>query len=245
MAAERSSSPPGSDRAPTTDFDTWKDSYGEELQKVVAFSGRDAHYFTELKARALIELAARHVGHTAGLTALDIGCGVGLTDRYLTDSFAKVIGVDIFEGVLERAAATNPQAQYLLHDEHSLPLDDGTVDVAFAICVVHHVPPVQWRAFAAEMARVLRPGGIAVIFEHNPLNPMTRRVVSNCVFDDDAVLLRRRTAASLLRNAGLVSCEDRYIAFLPFGHQVAAPVDAALRRVPLGAQYYVAATRAT
>ena len=54
------------------------------------------------------------------------------------------------------------------------------------------------------MARVLRPGGIAAIFEHNPLNPLTRRVVSNCVFDEDAVLLRRRRARGLLRQAGLV-----------------------------------------
>jgi SAM-dependent methyltransferase len=93
------------------------------------------------------------------------------------------------------------------------------------------------------MARVLRPGGIAAIFEHNPINPLTRRVVSNCVFDEDAVLLRRRRARDLLRQVGLAPCEDRYIAFLPFGGKVVVPIEAALRRVPLGAQYYVSATR--
>ena len=62
-----------------------------------------------------------------------------------------------------------------------MPVPDASVDVVFAICVVHHVPPAHWGAFAAEMARVLRPGGVAAIFEHNPLNPVTRRVVSNCV----------------------------------------------------------------
>jgi SAM-dependent methyltransferase len=183
------------------------------------------------------------VGDPATLTALDVGCGVGVTDHYLVDSFANVIGVDIFHGVLERAAVAVPQADYRLYDGHRLPLDDGSIDVAFAICVVHHVPPERWNAFAAEMARVLRPGGIAAIFEHNPLNPLTRRVVSNCVFDEDAVLLRRRRAHALLRRAGLAPCEDRYIAFLPFAGKAVNAVEAALRRVPLGAQYYVSATR--
>jgi SAM-dependent methyltransferase len=209
----------------------------------VAFSGRDAEYFTQMKARALVELARRRVGDPATLTALDVGCGVGVTDRHLVDPFAHVIGVDIFDGVLGRAAAANPGVEYRLYDGHTLPLEDRSVDVAFAICVVHHVPPPQWTAFAAEMARVLRPGGIAAIFEHNPFNPLTRRVVSNCVFDEDAVLLRRRHASDLLRQVGLSPCEDRYIAFLPFGGKAVAPIEAALRRVPLGAQYYVSATR--
>jgi SAM-dependent methyltransferase len=154
-----------------------------------------------------------------------------------------VIGVDIVEGVLDRAAIDVPEAEFRHYDGDALPLPDASVDVVFAICVVHHVPPARWGSFAAEMARVLRPGGVAAIFEHNPLNPVTRRVVANCVFDDDAILLRRRTAAGLLRDAGLRDPEHRYIAFLPFGGAKVAPIESALRRVPLGAQYFVAAIR--
>jgi SAM-dependent methyltransferase len=229
--------------AATADFDAWKDTYRDEVQKVVAFSGQDADYFSELKARALIDLARRRVGDPMGLTAVDVGCGIGATDRHLVGSFGKVIGVDIVDGVLERAAVEVPQAEFRHYDGDVLPVEDGSADVVFAICVVHHVPPARWGAFAAEMARVLRPGGVAAIFEHNPLNPLTRRVVSNCVFDEDAVLLRRHTAAELLQGAGLTAPEHRYIAFLPFGGAKVAPVEAALRRVPLGAQYFVAAVR--
>jgi SAM-dependent methyltransferase len=145
--------------------------------------------------------------------------------------------------VIARAAAANPKATYRLYDGQRLPVEDASVDVAFAINVVHHVPPPQWGAFAAELARVLRPGGIAALFEHNPLNPLTRRVVSNCVFDEDAVLLRRRRAAGLLQCAGLAPAEDRYIAFLPFRSRFVGPVEALLRRVPLGAQYFVSAIK--
>jgi len=229
--------------ASSTDFDTWKDTYRTELDKAIAFSGQQADYFTELKARALIEVSRRRVGDPATLTALDVGCGVGLTDTYLTPEFAQVIGVDISEGVLERAATANPTAQFRLFDGRRIPLPGESVDVVFAICVVHHLPPEQWRSFAREMARVLRPGGLAVIFEHNPFNPLTRHVVSNCVFDGDAVLLRRRVAVSLLRDAGLVAGESRYIAFFPFRSRAITSVEGALRSVPFGAQYFVSATK--
>lgn len=233
------------DRQPaaTADFDVWKDTYRDEVEKVVAFSGQDADYFAELKARALIDLARRRIGDPSGLTAVDVGCGIGATDAHLVGSFGNVIGIDIVEGVLERAAVEVPQAEFRHYDGDVLPVEDASVDVVFAICVVHHVPPARWGAFASEMARVLRPGGIAAIFEHNPLNPLTRRVVSNCVFDEDAVLLRRHTAAALLQDAGLKAPEHRYIAFLPLGLTRVAPVEAALRRLPLGAQYFVAAAR--
>jgi len=84
----------------TTDFDSWKDSYREELDSVLAF--QDTEYFTWLKARALIDLARRRVGDPAALTALDVGCGVGFTDRFLVDDFKTVIGVDVTDGVIQR-----------------------------------------------------------------------------------------------------------------------------------------------
>jgi SAM-dependent methyltransferase len=229
--------------ASTADFDTWKDSYRDELERVVAFSGQSAEYFTELKARALLDLVRRRVGNPATLRAIDIGCGVGVTHRYLSGRFAEIIGVDIFEGVLGAAASANLDVDYRLYDGRRLPCDDGSLDVAFTISVLHHVPVSLWRDFVAEMARVLRPGGVAAVFEHNPLNPVTRRVVANCIFDEDAVLLRRRTAAGLLSGAGLRLPEHRYLAFFPFGGRRIAPIEAALRHVPLGAQYYVAGLR--
>jgi SAM-dependent methyltransferase len=241
---EMQSFDPAQQSLPTpADFDTWKDTYREEVDKVVAFSGQDADFFTGLKARALLDLTRRRVGEPSGLDVLDVGCGVGVTDHYLVGKFGSVTGVDISEGILERAARANPGVDYRLYGGDELPLDDASIDVAFAVCVVHHVPPTQWVHFVAEMARVLRPGGLAAIFEHNPHNPLTRRVVSNCVFDDDAVLLRRRTATSLLREAGLTPVEHRYLAFLPVRGRRAEALDGALRRIPLGAQYYAAAVR--
>jgi SAM-dependent methyltransferase len=104
---------------------------------------------------------------------------------------------------------------------------------------MHHVPPAQWPAFAAEMKRVVRPGGLAVVFEHNPFNPLTRRVVSNCEFDADAVLLRPKQTRALLADAGFRDLQSRSILSVPSFGKGTRAVDLALGRLPLGAQYFV------
>jgi hypothetical protein len=87
-----------------------------------------------------------------------------------------------------------------------------------------------------EMRRVTHAGGLVVVIEHNPWNPLTRLAVARCPFDDDAVLLGARKARRLLQACGLHNVESRH--FLVFPPQIPAPrLERALARVPLGAQY--------
>jgi len=227
----------------SSEFDPVADSYADLVTRSVAFSGRDTDHFARRKADALIRLAARRVGEPTGLRALDVGCGIGMTDRYLAPHFGELHGIDTAPQAVELAAATNPSVHYRSYNGERLPYTDGDFDVAFAICVLHHVPPPQWDAFAGEMARVVRPGGIVAVFEHNPRNPLTRLAVSRCEFDEDAVLLGRRRAAQVLEAAGLDVIERRYIIFLPFGGQRVERMEGGLAWLPLGAQHYVAGRR--
>jgi SAM-dependent methyltransferase len=172
------------------------------------------------------------------VSAIDVGCGVGLTDRYL-DGFCSLVGVDISPGVLEEAAKANCGVRYLEYDGKRLPFENESFDLAFTICVVHHVPVAEWASFVAEIARCVRPGGLVVIFEHNPFNPLTRLAVRRCAFDEDATLLRRSKAAHLLRQAGLDTVESAYILFFPWPARALNALDQRLGRFPLGSQYYV------
>jgi SAM-dependent methyltransferase len=138
---------------------------------------------------------------------------------------------------IERAREDNPQACYETYDGARLPYGDAGFDMAIATCVVHHVAPGQWAGFAAELKRMLRPGGLACLIEHNPLNPLTRLSVMRCAFDADAVLLPRRRAETLLREAGLTQVSSRYFVFLPSTQPWALGVERRLAGVPLGAQY--------
>jgi SAM-dependent methyltransferase len=223
------------------DFDHHADTYRDDVGTAISWSGKDVDYFAAGKADLLVALAQRRLGDPARLRALDIGCGVGVTDRFLADRFGELHGVDIASDAVERAREANPGVRYQAYDGGALPFADDAVDVAFTICVVHHVPPADWPTFAAEMRRVVRPGGLAVVFEHNPLNPLTRVTVSRCSFDEDVTLLRAGTTARLLTEAGLEPVERRFFYFLPVRDVASSRIEHALRAVPFGAQYLVAA----
>ena len=234
----------GRDRSPrASGFDAYAEGYEEAVRHSIAFAGREHAFFTRRKAEQLVDLARRRLGPLEKVRALDVGCGVGSTDAHLVGRLGVLEGVDTAAAAVERAAAANPGVRYRAYDGTRLPYDDGQFDLVFAICVVHHVAPAGRGAFAGELARVVRPGGIVAVFEHNPFNPLTRLAVARCAFDDDVVLLRPRRARRLLEDAGLRPVERRYIVLVPSDRRSARSVEHAFRNVPLGAQYYVAAQR--
>lgn len=227
----------------TAEFDEYAESYREAVGRSVAFAGKDVDFYAHLKADQLLELVSRRLGEPTALSALDVGCGVGVTDAFLTGRFGALCGVDTAADAVKRAMVRNPAVDYRTYDGKELPFPDSELDVAFAICVAHHVPVDRRPAFAAELRRVVRPGGLVVLFEHNPWNPLTKVAVSRCEFDQGVTLLTRRAASALLVDAGLELVERRFIVFLPSDGPWGRRVNHLLRRVPLGAQHYVAARR--
>ena len=63
-----------------TDFDRYRESYEEAVEDAISFAGQEHEFYVEAKARRLLELARGHLGQRP-LRALDVGCGIGLTDR--------------------------------------------------------------------------------------------------------------------------------------------------------------------
>lgn len=225
------------------EFDRFQDTYERQLDDVVRFSGQDPVFFTRAKARAVLDLA-RRLGDPASLTAVDVGCGVGLTVTELRGKVAAVSGVDVSAALVERAREREPDVDFRVYDGKTLPFESGSFDVAYTICVLHHVPRVGRSGFMSELHRIVRPGGLVVIGEHNPFNPLTRIVVSRCAFDDDAELLTARESERLLRDVGVENVGHRYILFLPFRSNAVERLEAMLRRVPLGAQYVACGVKA-
>jgi SAM-dependent methyltransferase len=220
-------------------FDPYKNSYRQEVQRVIAFAGTSVDYCTEVKAGTLLDLCRHHVGDPRRLEALDLGCGVGLTDSYLAAEFGGLWGIDLSAECVAAAVGRNPGVHYQAYDGDTLPFPDARFDVVFTICVMHHVSPTSWPRFTAEMRRVTRPGGITLVFEHNPINPLTQLAVYRCPFDADAVLLSRRRTARLLTQSGFDVVDGRYILFFPIRSRYLQSVERRLGWLPLGAQYVV------
>ena len=104
-------------------------------------------------------------GLKEGETVLDLGSGAGF-DCFLASQAVgekgKVIGVDMTEEMLERAAANARKGGYSnvefrRGEIEALPVEDGTVDAVITNCVINLVPDKD-KAFR-EAFRVLRPGG--------------------------------------------------------------------------------------
>src|SRR5919204_4370359 len=218
-------------------FDEYEERYEELVTHSIGFAGRDHSFYVRAKAEHLLALIRRHLGDPAHQRVVDVGCGPGITHRFL-EEIGRLEGVDVSPSMVERARQTNPAVHYHVGDAVALPIESGAFDAAFAIGLLHHVPTDVRRACLDEFRRVLRPGGLAVIFEHNPLNPLTRVAVDRCEFDEDAVLLRRAQTESLMRAAGLRVVDSRYILVAPWTGRATRALERLLSRVPAGAQYY-------
>jgi SAM-dependent methyltransferase len=232
-------------RRPSTDFDAYRDAYREAVEKSIAFARTELDFFTRAKAETLLEVTARRVGNPLELSFLDVGCGPGETDRFLEGKVVGLAGVDVASELVKVASERNPWADYTaVRPGEPLPYPAQAFDVSFAVCVLHHIAPPQRSGLVREMSRVTRPGGMVAIFEHNPWNPLTRRAVARCEFDEDAVLLARGEVKRLLRGAALAEVESHYILFFTRESARLRRIERRLRRTPLGAQYVVTARTA-
>jgi SAM-dependent methyltransferase len=219
-------------------FDSHSEDYSETIEQSLGIFGKKHDFYTKVKADRLIQIMSA-LGPIENLKVLDVGCGVGLVHTYLSGRIGNLQGADISGPSLQVARRANPGVGYSAYDGNHLPYATGTFDCAFAICVLHHVPVPAWQAFSLEMARVVRPGGLVVIIEHNPLNPATQWVVRHCELDEDAVLLWPWRLRELLVKAELASVETRYFLFTPFDGRIFRRLDKSLSRLPFGTQYFI------
>ncbi|MEM7059960.1 MAG: methyltransferase domain-containing protein [Pseudomonadota bacterium] len=119
------------------------------------------HDVTAQRAETLARLAIKPDEHV-----LDIGAGPGFLAAEMADLTGpggRVLGVDISDAMVRRAAERNdrPWLTYAKGDATDLPAEDESFDVAVSTQVAEYMTDL--RPFCAELARVLKPGGRALI----------------------------------------------------------------------------------
>jgi SAM-dependent methyltransferase len=102
----------------------------------------------------------------SGLT-LDVGCGEGRLTRELSARGYDVVGVDTSTALVDEARAAHPSGRYEVASIDALPFADGAVELAVCVNVLPHVHDLA--AAAAELARVLAPGGAFLIGTIHPI----------------------------------------------------------------------------
>jgi SAM-dependent methyltransferase len=220
------------------EFDLHADTYDADLNLALSFSGEDKNYFANRRVQWTAQCLAE-LGEKAS-RIMDYGCGIGDTSQLLESAFdvEQVIGVDISEKSIAIAAQRNGTAvrQFKSFTDFA---DLKSIDLAYCNGVFHHIPEAMRDAAAQYVFARLRTGGLFAFWENNPWNPGTRYVMSQCVFDRDAVLIPPKKAKALLRAQGFEILRTDYCFLFPRLLGGLRFLEKSLSRFPLGAQYQV------
>lgn len=219
------------------EFDAFAATYEQALDASIGITGESFDYFARYKAAYV----ARNVARRGPAKILDYGCGVGLLSRHLRDLMPgkRVDGFDPSVESIARVGSELRSQGIFTSDVKEVGRDYDTIVIAN---VLHHVKPQERQELIRGAVSRLGAGGKLVIFEHNPLNPLTRRAVSQCVFDGDAILLPQQETRSYFSDREFRLRRD-YIVFFPRVLSWLRPLEPFLAWCPLGAQYVVTATK--
>jgi len=221
-------------------FDQLSSSYEELLRDPIRdrFTGQESMFFHRRKADLIRRFFRRRGLATSGLRYLDVGCGKGELLQLLHRDFKQTAGCDVSVGMMQQVSQIAGIETRVQEDPLQIPFGDAEFDFVTSVCVYHHVLPADRPTLIGEIKRVLRPGGIFCMIEHNPFNPLTRLIVSRTPVDADAILLPASEARRLAASAGLARLEQDYFLYFPRAvYRYLGRAEPMLAKVPFGGQY--------
>ena len=125
-----------------------------------------------MRRQALVPLrtALLRSGGAARARLLDVACGTGAFLREVKRNYPRLraTGLDLsapYLAVAGRRLADWSRVDLREGAAEDMPFDDSSFDVVTCIYLMHELPPRTRRAVAAEIARVLKPGGTLVLVD--------------------------------------------------------------------------------
>jgi 2-polyprenyl-3-methyl-5-hydroxy-6-metoxy-1,4-benzoquinol methylase len=219
-------------------FDSYSKNYNELLNHSIRHTGYDADDLVSTKLHKLRSLFPSLSEKPFRL--LDFGCGVGNLYGQVAEFFPTAIytGVDPSkDSIIKAHSFYHCDANF--QEDSCEEWETNEYDLIFASGVFHHIPHVEHTVLIDKLSSLLKKGGILVIWEHNPLNPVTKKIVRNCPFDKDAVFVPSKNLKSLFTRVSLSNVQVIYTTFFPKFLSTLNFMDPYLAWLPLGGQYIV------
>ncbi len=217
------------------EFDRFAARYDRDLAKSLAVTGEDRTFYAQARIRCTAGCVQKQQAEVRRI--LDFGCGDGWNAPLLSESFhAEVVGVDVSSASIEVARGAN-YGDRISFFSIAEWMPGGDIDLAFTNGVFHHIPPEERLHCLKSIRQSLRPNGLFAFWENNPWNPGTNYVMSQCVFDENAIKISPREARRLLSAAGFRLLQFDSLFYFPKQLSFLRPAERLLRKVPLGGQY--------
>lgn len=217
-------------------FDQYSNNYKTLLDESLQSTGFDTDYFSTAKIRTLARLFPEL--RQRPIRFLDFGCGNGSLHKPITKFFpqATYTGTDLSNEMVQQAKTLNNGFDGFFELESELWKQDP-YDVIFAANVFHHIPETDHQKIIKELRTLLSPQGKFILWEHNSWNPFTRKIVTDCVFDKDAVLISPLQSKRLFQKSGFSQLRIVFTTFFPKSLQFMVSLEPWLGWLPLGGQY--------
>lgn len=214
----------------TYNFDEFSSNYKDKLNKCIGNFDNNVSYYYSGKAK----IAKRELGYDPS-KILDFGCGVGSLLEFLKDNFkdSKLYAYDKSLKSLAYVKSRYPNVNCIENLENS-----EKFDLIILTNVVHHVKSAERDKLFKKIFKILSDNGKLLIFEHNPFNPITLKIVANCEFDIDAEIINKKNLIQICKKNNFILEKSGYIHFFPSKLKLFFNFEKYLKWLFLGAQYF-------
>ena len=211
-------------------FDDFSSNYEDKILKSFENIDSNVSYYHSGKAK----IAKRELASNPN-KILDFGCGIGSMLKFLKENFnhSKFYAYDESLKSLELVKIKYPDVNCI----HSLDTIEK-FDLIFVSNVIHHVKSSERNDLFKKIYNLLDDNGRLLIYEHNPYNPITLKVVANCEFDIDAELINKKNLIKLCNENDFKLQKSGYIHFFPSKLKFFFNLERYLKWLFLGAQYF-------
>lgn len=127
-------------------------------------------------------LSSTHIADLVDLRILEIGCGTGGVINefiHLGAMPTRIVGIDLLLDRLQQASTDLPDCSWINANGQQLPFQDENFDLLLQFTAFSSIlDPGTKNDMAAEMLRVLKPGGNILWYDFiwNPTNPQTKGI---------------------------------------------------------------------
>lgn len=215
-------------------FDNYVEDYEELTNKNLRFFNKSRNYFDSYKIEIAKEI------YKTPKKVLDFGCGIGLCIPFIKKNFSKS---DIYATDTSEKSLNYLSKKY--HDINILKTDElynhkNYFDLIIIVGVFHHIIKKERRNLMKEIKSLLKNRGKFIIFEHNPYNFVTRKLVKMCPYDDGVELIKMNELKEIINTSNLKIFDKGFTLFFPSILDFLRKFEKYLKFLPFGGQYYIA-----